>query len=252
MSSIVIFIIVGIVAICVMFFDSVQKNKQYQIESDKFLSNINFLISKRITIDLTGQIKLEFLVDDENKKFAILSCKPNTSFISGQESFSQKNFSINIFDFTDITNFELLLDNDSLLQGKGLMTTGGALLFGVAGAIIGSSGERDIQKKNRAIILNIYLNKIDCPVITINFPIIKNSDSLSNVVYETVLANAQEIKGVLHYIQQQNNNANNTKNTFDEGNDITSKIKQLNELKEQNLITEEEFNNKKKNLLDNL
>ena len=125
-------------------------------------------------------------------------------------------------------------------------------MFGVAGAIVGSSGRRDIQKKNRSIILNIYLNKIDCPVITINFPIIKNSDSLSNVAYETVLRNAQEIKGILHYIQQQNENINNTKNTFESRNDITSKIKQLYELKEQNLITEEEFNNKKKSLLDNL
>lgn len=248
MSSIIIFIIVGIIAVCVMLFDSSQKMKNYQKKADNYLSNVNFNISKRVPIDLVNQNKLEFLVDNNKKQFAILSCKPNISFLSGEERISEENFSMNIFNFSDMNSFELLLDNDEVLQGRGLAATGGALLFGAAGAIIGSSGKRKVKKANRSIILNIYLNKIDCPVITINFPVIQDDGLLSDEAYNKILENAQTIKGILHYAQQQNDNSKTKSNG---GNDIANKIKQLNELKEQGLISEEEFSNKKKELLDN-
>lgn len=249
MEFILILVITGIVMFIIMGFEANQKMKNYQTKADDYLLNVNFNISKRVPIDLINKNKLEFLVDNDKKQFAILSCKPNVSFLSGEERISEENFSMNIFNFSDMNNFELLLDNDEVIQGRGLAATGGALLFGAAGAVIGSSGKRKVKKANRSIILNIYLNKIDCPVITINFPIIQDDGLLSDEAYNKILENAQTIKGILHYAQQQNGNSK-TKNN--DGNDITNKIKQLNELKEQGLISEEEFSNKKKELLDTL
>ena len=243
------FIIAGVIMFVIMSIDTAQKMKNYQTKSDNYLSNVDFSISKRVPIDLVNQNKLEFLVDNDKKQFAILSCKPNISFLSGEERISEENFSMNIFNFSDMNSFELLLDNDEVLQGRALASTGGALLFGVAGAVIGSSGKRKVKKANRSIVLNIYLNKIDCPVITINFPVIQDEGLLSDEAYNKILENAQTIKGILHYAQQQNDNSKPKNNG---GNDITSKIMQLNELKEQGLISDEEFNNKKKQLLDNL
>ena len=248
-----VFLIVGaIVAIfnfCIEGSKFSKKLKQYQVESDKYLKNKDFSFSKRIHIDIGNQNKLEFLVDDNKKQFALLSCKPKVSFLSGEEQISEENFSINIFNFSDMINFELLLDSDEVLQGRGLAATGGALLFGAAGAVIGSSGQRKVLKTNRSIVINIYLNKIDCPVITINFPTVIKNDSFSIQNYDSQLQQAKTLQGVLYYIEQQNKNAKqNVKNE----NDITIKIKQLNELKEQGLISDEEFENKRKELLNNL
>jgi hypothetical protein len=234
-----------VIAIIILSIESKEGDKEYKIKSDNYLSNVDFTISKRVPINHM----LEFLVDNNKRQIAIFSCKPNIRFFSCQERISKENFSINIFNFSDINSFELLLDNDEVIQGKALAATAGSLIFGTAGAVIGSSGKKKVEKANRSIVLNIYLNKIDCPVITINFPIIQDGDLLSDMVYNKILENAQTIKGILHYIQQQNNNSKANNNNE---NDITNKIKQLNELKGQGLISEEEFNNKKKELLDNL
>lgn len=248
-----IFVIVGvIVLIFYIWIESVKfakKLKKYQTESDKYLKNKNFSFSKRIPIDIGNQNKLEFIIDDNKKQFALLSCKPKTSFLSDEELISEENFSMNIFNFSDMINFELLLDNDEVLQGRGLAATGGALLFGAAGAVIGSSGQRKVLKTNRSIVINIYLNKIDCPVITINFPTVIRNDFSSVQYYDLQLQQAKTLQGVLYYIEQQNKN---TKQMITRENDITSKIKQINELKEQGLISDEEFENKRKKLLDNL
>lgn len=248
-SGILLFIIAIVITFIIMSIDAKQKMKNYQMKSDSYLSTVNFSVSKRVPIDLFNQNRLEFLVDNDSEKFGILSCKPDVSFLSGEEHISEKSFSLNIFDFSDITNFELVLDNDEVLQGRGLAATGGSLLFGVAGAVIGASGKKNIIKKNRSIVINIYLNKIDCPLITINFPVIQDFDSLSDGAYNKILEDAQTIKGILYCIQQHNDKLKSNNNSE---NDVTNKIKQLNELKEQGLISKDEFNNKKKELLDNL
>ncbi len=242
-----ILIISGIIVVGIWFFDENQKNKKYNKEADIFLSKIDFHIDKRIPIDLINKTKLEFLVDNNKHEFAILYCDTDTSIL-GEERIFQKNFSMKIYKFSDVINCELLLDNDQVLQGRTLATTAGALLLGFTGAIIGSSGKKQIQKTNRSIILNIYLNKIDCPIIIINFPIIYDSDSLSDFAYNKILENAQTIRAILHYAKQQNNNTNS--NTVN--NNITAKIKQLVDMRNQELISEEEFIHKKKELLNNL
>lgn len=249
----VVLFFVGIIVILFNFWiegSKLSKNReQYKNASDKYLKNKNFSFTKRIDISLDSENKLEFLVNDDERKFAILSCNPKISFLSGEQRISEEHFNINIFDFSDMIKFELLLDCDEVLQGRGLASTGGALLFGVTGAVIGASGQRKVLKQNKSIVINIFLNKVDCPLISINFPTVIKTDTLSIENYEQQLQQAKTLQGVLYYIEQQNKNI---KQSVKSENDITTKIKQLNELKEQGLISEEEFNNKKKDLLNNL
>ena len=73
----VVFLFVGIIVILFNFWiegSKLSKNReQYKNASDKYLKNKNFSFSKRIDISLDSENKLEFLVNDDERKFAILS-----------------------------------------------------------------------------------------------------------------------------------------------------------------------------------
>ena len=233
-------IIIGILTFIIIFIIQWQKRcfiEKYEKDFTVFLEEQNFKLSQRVTVIPQG---LEFIVDNDNKNFAMVSFKTG-------EDISKKIFFINLFNFDNVIDFDLVEDYDMELQGRAGASTVGALLFGSAGAVIGSSGTKKISKTNRTVIINIHLNKTDTPLITICF---------SDMPYQLAITNAHTIKSILLNIKQ--NNADNkvikvdTVEKEQEDNDIVIKIKKLNELKEQGLITEEEYNKKKQDLLNNL
>lgn len=135
-----------------------QRNKQLEIFKPSRTIQIYNSLSKK---------PAEFLVNEENKKFAVLTIdtveekkdklmneKFNSNIYSQEDL--EKEF-INIekdgntirlieYNFSDLIAFELLESSESKLQGRGLITAGGALLFGNVGALVAmNAGDRQIM-----------------------------------------------------------------------------------------------------------
>lgn len=155
------------------------------------------------------------------------------------------------FGFADIIKYEIYEDEQNVVQGRVGSALVGGLFFGVEGAIIGASGKREINKRVNILKLIVYVNDLDCPKVEfayINSAILKNS-----IEYVEMIKNLQDVSGYLEYIM--NNVSYNTEKEA-EGNTVQvqeiSKKEQLEELKallSDGLITEEDFEQKKKQIL---
>lgn len=157
---------------------------------------------------------------------------------------------IKIYKFSDLIDFELIEDDISLMSGgMGKALVGGAL-GGTKGAIIGSAGSRQIKQKVTRLEIKIRTNDFEHPQQTIQ--LIKGFGlSKSSPAYDQYFDAAQEIIGLLNYI------ATNGKLTQPEAtvpavskDNLGSKLRELNELKNEGIITVEEFEAKKKELLN--
>ena len=102
--------------------------------------------------------------------------------------------------YKDILDFELCIDNNSRLQGRGLISTVGALCFGVTGAVVGTvAGDRKIIENAKSIIVNILINDIESPLISVSFlPFEVDKESSE---YNKYLVLAKNFIAMLTYVQ---------------------------------------------------
>ena len=144
------------------------------------LTSSGFVTSKEQKIS-----NMKLLVDEVNKKFAITTKK-----------------NARIFDFSDLLDFELNEDGNSITKGKGLATAVGGVTFGVVGALVGSSGKRKSESTCNSMIIRIMVNNLREPQIVI--PLIKNMEVKKNSMTYTINRElAKEVVATLVYIQSQ-------------------------------------------------
>lgn len=276
-------LILGVLLSAVLVFTSVESNKNKEtlkkLKSKMRENNKLFEPTKTIELNIgSTDIAIDFLVNDKKEKFAISYTDrlglykqlKNEYFSQKSERSEQKYFNEEIkeklknlekddtkfaitkfieYNFSDLIDFELLESTETKLQSKMLATAGGALLFGSVGALIGMSGERKSKKEKEFIIVNLQLNDINCPVFPIEF-FNCNTDLKDN--YEKHLASAKELCSILTYIiHNSQKEIISSKDGVDEES-VFNKIEKLVELKEKNIITEEEFTISKTNLLNKL
>lgn len=173
--------------------------------------------------------------DDNNKKWLILS------------SFLGKRDKSTVYNYSDIVDFELLEDGESVSSGGlGRAVVGGAL-FGGAGAIVGSvTGKKKSESICSSLKLKITLNNINAPVVYVNF--IETDYKKSGILYKNIYKQAQECLSVLQLIcnqQQPVALTNETQNIS-----VTDEILKYKNLLDMGAITQEEFDMKKSELLN--
>ncbi len=151
---------------------------------NEILKENSFFVSKRIEIDSDSFI----FFDDKNYK--ILFFYDNTFGVPNTK----------ILQYKDILDFELCIDNNSRLQGRGLISTVGALCFGVTGAVVGTvAGDRKIIENAKSIIVNILINDIESPLISVSFlPFEVDKESSE---YNKYLVLAKNFIAMLTYVQ---------------------------------------------------
>lgn len=154
-----------------------QKNKFDAAQNQ--LQSRDFVLSKSISIPDGG-----FFVDDINKKFA-----------------SSQNGIIRIFDYTDLGEFELNEDGNSIAQGRGMATAVGGMTFGVMGALVGNSGKRKQQNTCSSLIVRIMVNDLQNPQIIV--PYISKEINKKTPLYKELFEKSKEFISVLHYIEKQ-------------------------------------------------
>ena len=202
-------------------------------EEQKSLANI-FVVTNKV-----GEI---FYIDETNKLWTI------------PEGIISKKINPNrIHHYSDIVSYELLEDGTSISKGGvGRAIVGGAL-FGGVGAIVGGSTGHKQQQMCTSLKLKITLKDINCPIEYIEF--VYSATKKTGWYYQGLYSQAQAILSYLDIIckensQQQVEILNNTQQRNIELKSIPDEIKKYKELLDIGAITQEEYEAKKKQLLN--
>lgn len=178
--GIVIIILFAIIGVAI--YTGVQKNKR-ESSINNLENNLNggsFKSDKKVVnIDSTFSL----FVDNRNKKWMIYDVYSNYK---------------QTMNFEDLLSFELVEDNESLVKGRAGSAVVGGLLFGGLGALAGASRSRKIKGVCNNMQINVIVNNLNCPNITI--PLIINQTKKDSFIYKESFKNAQEFVGVLKYI----------------------------------------------------
>ncbi|TQW48753.1 helix-turn-helix transcriptional regulator [Clostridioides difficile] len=152
----------------------------------------------------------------------------------------------NVYATDEIMQFELLEDGESIASGGlGRAVVGGAL-FGATGAIVGGiTGKKTTRKVVDTFKIKITFNNINNPLEYVN--LINAKTKTNSSIYQNACNEAQEILSVLSIIIKNNDKADNEQSKTS---DSIEQVKGLKELLDLGAITEEEFNTKKKELLN--
>lgn len=165
----------------------------------------------------------------------------------------------NILKFEEILDFEIFENGNSVISSRSGSAVVGGLLFGGLGAVAGASGSRTINDYCSTLKLNIYTNKVQNSVITLDF--LDSSISKNDVEYEELKDIMNKVIGFLKIAREdtRQKERKEDKNVIIENveelksnNSNLSSLKELAELKEQGIITEKEFEESKRKILSKI
>ena len=108
---------------------------QSGVQSISYFKKNNFTAGKEISLGMPSITEtLKFVVDDYQKKF-------------GFYRFSSTGYNeLELWNYSDLLDFNLVENGQQMIPGRGMMAAGGAILFGVKGAIVGSvAGDKAIK-----------------------------------------------------------------------------------------------------------
>lgn len=184
-------------------------------------------IEKRLSIDSNIGGVIGF--DETNKKWVI---------------YDKYGLIEQVYNYSDIVGFELLENGESVAEGgiKGALV--GGILFGEAGAIVGSITGRKTNEICNSLKIKVTLNDISFPVTYVN--LIDSEVKKSNPIYKNNLEIAQKCLSAFQLACNKQNDSkqeNNKEPASDE-------IRKYKGLLDEGIITQEEFDKKKKELLD--
>lgn len=191
-------LIACVIFIIYMFFHDakVKSNtiNQSENEEKKFLKSKNFTISKEIIFPMPSLTHtLKFIVDDYSKRFGFFKYQSIGNLCELQ-----------VWNYKDLVDFNLCEDGVQKIPGRGLLAAGGALLFGVKGAIIGSvAGDKTIQNICKEMTIQMKVNDLNNPLISIgllDIPCDKQSYD-----YKEKKKFAEQIIATLTYIETNKN-----------------------------------------------
>lgn len=173
--------------------------------------------------------------DDTKKKWLILSS------VLGRRDKSK------VYNYSDIVDFELLEDGESVTQGGlGRALVGGAL-FGRAGAVVGGvTGKRKNKEICNSLKIKITLSDIKSPVVYINF--LNSPTKKNSFIFKTLYNEAQECLSVLQLICNEREDSVNSHKGIAGLSDADELLK-FKELLDAGVITQEDFDKKKKEIL---
>lgn len=186
---------------------------------------------------ITKNIQNYLYLDENNKKWTI------------PQGIMFKKINIEkIYDYNDIVNYELIEDGNSVSKGGIGRAIVGGVLFGGVGAIVGGSTGHKHKQTCTKLQIKITLNNINNPVEYIT--LIKSETKKSSLLYKTSINIVQEILSILEIICESNKNDYNDNKSDNKISSNIDEIKKYKQLLDCGVITSQEFENKKKQLLD--
>lgn len=203
------------------------------------------------------EIKNDMIKHEEykNKVTAFVATKSIGSYIEFDESKRQwivrgsglfKIPNPPLYSYDDIVDFELLEDGESITKGGLGSALVGGLLLGGAGAIVGGiTGKKNTKSVINNLKIKITVNDFQNPAVYID--LITTQTKADSWMYKQFYKIAQDILSALSLIKSQNESIKvNASNSIPSSADEIFKYK---ELLNSGIITQDEFEAKKKQLL---
>lgn len=244
-----VFIILCVFAVAIVFVVFLVKKqkeaKQASAEAvETKMQETGFQISKKVPL-LDG---IELFIDDTNKKWLI-----KRSAVDSNPT---------IYSYSDLIEFEITQNGGSIAKGvtKGKVSghTGravvGGILFGPIGAVAGAAGKRKISSTTTTITsetctsLQVRIRVADLGSPEIVIPFIKSEVKTDSFIYKSCISLAKNLAATLAYVQSGKSEAELEKEAV-QGISTPDELQKFYNLKEAGVITEEEFEAKKKQLL---
>lgn len=194
--------------------------------------------SRKATYSKTKVIKKYFEADEQNRLWKAPSTFPQI-----------------IFRYDEVINFDLLENGNSYIEGGlGSAVIGGAL-FGAAGAIVGSNVGKKTQKEaitefrikivtSNPVIPEVYIDLI--PLVMGSKPSVIRND----FNYKSYSESAQQILSYLTIMCNKNTTAESSNVSVTAAPSSADEILKFKQLLDQGVITQEEFDKKKQQLLN--
>lgn len=209
---------------------------------------------KDITISEVNRAILQKRENDDRKSQFVASKKISTFFQFDEihqwwlvpDGFMGATKNPKIYKCEDIMEYELIEDGETIVKGGLGSAVAGGVLFGGVGAVVGGlTGGKKSKSTATKLQIKITINDINNPIVYINF--IATETKKKSLVYKAAYASAQEILSVLSIIKSVD-----TENSVTESINNTSvadEILKFNNLLKEGIISQEEFEVKKKQLL---
>ena len=202
------------------------------------MSNGDFAVSKTIGIAASGRSSSKLLIDNEHKLFI----------------YQQGNSLSKTYHFSDLINYEVYENGQSKVKGRAGSALIGGAFFGLTGLIVGSSMSRKIEDKCNQLKLMIRLNDLDHPQIVITY-VDNVAWDKTGFTYRTMKENLQQVCAALEYIMnaktlEQAAAERPETQLLKEVKPLKEQLQELKEMLDSGLITQEEYEQKKKLLLN--
>jgi hypothetical protein len=196
----------------------------------------SFVLNKSIDIIATGWSSAKLLIDNENKKFIYQKGKKYSKTYS----------------FSDLINYEVYENGKSQVQGRAGSALIGGAFFGLGGAIVGGSRSRSVNEKCNQLKLILRVKDFNCPEIVITY--VNNVDVDKNSsIYKNMKSNLQSVCSMLEYMLNENTLEQSSAVKQEEKNPVNAsnkeQLKELKEMLDDGLITQEDYEQKKKQIL---
>ena len=220
--------------------------KQGSWKPKVIVSNESIIVSKKEIKDKNIVLKPEFTpskvvgtyfgIDENSRQWAI-----GKGFIP-----SLKN--VVPYSYDDIVDFELIEDGTSVTKGGlGRAFVGGALFGGVGAIVGGVTGGKKAHQKCTSLMIKITVNNINVP--TEYIKLITSPTDKKSIIYKAAFQNAQEIISLLQLICSECEEQESIETTKINDTSVADEIRKFKALLDDGIITEEEFNAKKSQLL---
>ncbi len=148
-----------------------------------------------------------------------------------------------VFRFDELSSVEIIEDGESVSKGGIGSAAAGGLLFGGAGAVVGSvTGKKQKAMVNR---ISVRVNFNNRWIQTEEIVLLSTQTARNSFMYRATIDNAHKLKQMLESCAQPSNEApaSNTASNADE-------IRKYKQLLDDGIISQEEFDAKKKQLLN--
>lgn len=223
------------------FAEIIQKEKELQqSENWEKRTKGKFIVSKSMDIVIKGKGKVvsKLLIDNEHKLFIYQR---------------DINFS-KIYKFSDLINYEVYENGQSMVKGRAGSALIGGAFFGLTGLIVGSSMSREIEEKCNQLKLMIRLNDLDRPQIVITY-VDNVAWDKTGFTYRAMKENLQQVCSALEYMMnaktlEQAAAKKPVTQIIKEDRSLKEQMQELKEMLDSGLITPEEYEQKKKQLLN--
>lgn len=222
-------IILGIIG--AVIYGIIRNNKHTNKSHDVFNNLKDFNPTE---VYLSGTSGCSIGYDSERKKICVLNHEHHPT----------------IYEYKDILQSELNIDGETILKQSTTGTVGrailGGLLGGGVGAIIGGVTSSKMQKeKINRIDLKLSVNDSKNPFYKINF--LNLETKKGDLIYIASFAQAERWHGIIATLIQQ---SNNLEKTTINGISITDELIKLKSLLDKGILTQIEFENQKKIILN--